>query len=323
MRVLCPALVTLALAAPAHGAPTPAETKAYRDALKEGRALAAKKDPAAVAAFQRALAAVPDDPAALSELGLAQLAAKDLAGAEDSERKAAAGGADAVKAGALYNLAVVLRAKGDQPGAVDALKQSLAARPNPAVLRLLGKLDPKAAAAAAPEEHQLDGPYGSVYEFVHRTVDLAAQDGPCAGPDGDDIKRSPHPLPPYLDYQVVRIHCHDSDLGESDEDYVAVHLKNGWWFSGVGDLPRVIQNGETQEGAVVSFEARSAGGRPTILVHDDLKHDRVVKCEGDGCKPHENHWTERYEGAVDVDKAGRPSMTRAVRASHRGDLREP
>jgi tetratricopeptide (TPR) repeat protein len=166
MRTVSAGILTVILCSIAHAAPPPDKAAAYRAALKEGRALADKKDPGAVAAFQRALEAMPDDPAALSELGLAQLAAKDLAGAEASERKAAAGGEDAIKAGAFYNLALVLKAKGDKPGAVEALKQSLAVRPRRDVLHALAKLDAKAAAAAAPQEPALEGPYATIYAFL-------------------------------------------------------------------------------------------------------------------------------------------------------------
>lgn len=86
--ILCLALLGPA-AFTARAEPPAADARAtYRAALKEGRELAQKGNHvAAVAAFMRALVALPDDPAALSELGLAAREARDLTQAEQATRK--------------------------------------------------------------------------------------------------------------------------------------------------------------------------------------------------------------------------------------------
>src|SRR4051794_12480782 len=68
--------------------PEKAARQKYRAALEQGRKLSKQgKEAEAIESFKAALAAVPDDSAALSELGLSAHHLKDYAQAETATRK--------------------------------------------------------------------------------------------------------------------------------------------------------------------------------------------------------------------------------------------
>jgi tetratricopeptide (TPR) repeat protein len=313
-------VLTLFLAPAASGdTNAPAE---YRAALVEGRRLAAKKDDAgAMKAFQRALAAVPDDPAALSELGLSQLALKDLAGAEASERKAAAGAQGGVKAGALYSLAMILQARGDKPGTVQALKDSLAARPSAAVARKLAKLEPAASQPAAPSVSSLLGPYRDVPAFVKENRENPDDpDQPCSREDDEDHPvRAAKLVAPFKAMEVVTIRC-GRGSGHMTQPYVGVKVKQGWYFTNVSDLPDLHGNRWEEMDGTLSFEA-ATDRPPQVVVHAEIKY------EYDGCRDENpcdkrSKWVETYRATIGVDAAGKPTIAKAVLVEHIGDPAE-
>jgi tetratricopeptide (TPR) repeat protein len=130
-------------------APTDAQKSASRTMaaeLRRGRALAGKgQHAAAVAAFDAALGAVPDEQRVLLELGWELRAAGDLARAEEVCRKGARPGVEPpLRAPALYNLGRVLEDKGDKSGAIAAYRESLGLRENRIVRERLLDLDPTA-----------------------------------------------------------------------------------------------------------------------------------------------------------------------------------
>jgi hypothetical protein len=130
-------------------APIPPEKRReYAARLRAGRAHAkAKRWGEAVSEFEAALAAIPNDDRALSELGWAAFQAGDHAKAEkanaDSVRVSSQ---PELKAASLYNLGRVAEARGDVDRAAALYADSLALRPNKTVVKrlvALGKSAPR------------------------------------------------------------------------------------------------------------------------------------------------------------------------------------
>jgi hypothetical protein len=135
----------------------------YTDAMADGARLEKKHDyKGAVQAFERAVAARPDDAGALSELGWAAFLAGDLARASDATQRAVAAAKESnQKAAALYNLGRISEQKGDKAKAADSYRQSLALRPNATVEARLKSLS--AADPLAPQP--LAGPFVTIEAF--------------------------------------------------------------------------------------------------------------------------------------------------------------
>lgn len=145
-------LFVVALAALAEAKPTDDAKATYTAQLAAGHAAQhAQKWDDAVAAFTKALAAVPDDPTALTELGWTQYLRGDLAAALAATQKAVrSDGAPEVRGAALYNLGLIAEKQGDKARAIAAYTESLKVRPHSVVRAALAKLDAKAAAASDP-----------------------------------------------------------------------------------------------------------------------------------------------------------------------------
>jgi len=126
---------------------TPEQRQAYREHLEAGRKLAhAAKWGEACREFEAALAAVPMDARALSELGWATFQAGDYDRARqanaDSVRVAVE---PALKAAGLYNLGRVAEATGEREQAAQLYRESIRLRPNEDVeerLEALGETAP-------------------------------------------------------------------------------------------------------------------------------------------------------------------------------------
>ena len=131
----------------ADNKPTADEQKRYAAALKRARhAEDASQLAAAAKGFEDCLQILPDDPVALSELGVVQLRANQLEKAEATSRKAIEHSqSPSVRAASLFNLGFILAKRGDKPGAIEAYQSSLRLRPHPVVEAALRKLDAKAA----------------------------------------------------------------------------------------------------------------------------------------------------------------------------------
>ena len=150
------AIVRLAAAGAAQAAPkakatvSPEVHKKYGELMALGHKSQQKKDwKSAIGAFEKAVEAVPDDPAALTELGWTAYLAKDLDKAEAATKRAVASdGAPNIRGAALYNLGLIAEARHDTKGAIAAYIASIKARPHSVVRAALAKLD--MAAAAAP-----------------------------------------------------------------------------------------------------------------------------------------------------------------------------
>jgi hypothetical protein len=130
----------------------PATRKEYRRRLSSGRKLArARKWGEAVIEFERALAAIPMDGRALSELGWAAFQAGDHTKARKANADAVKVTSDTrLKAASLYNLGRVAEAQRDAGAAVRSYLESLALRPNRAVVARLAALGRQPPAPGAP-----------------------------------------------------------------------------------------------------------------------------------------------------------------------------
>jgi tetratricopeptide (TPR) repeat protein len=139
----------------------PAPAKGYHRALERGRQAARRGDqPAAIAAFEEALAARPEDARALGELGWAAFKLGELLRAEDATRRSIARAADPrLRAASLYNLGRILEDRRLPDEARAAYEESLRLRPNGTVRERLAALGAGADdTAGAPP---LAGPYAS------------------------------------------------------------------------------------------------------------------------------------------------------------------
>jgi hypothetical protein len=222
----------------------------YSTQLKLGRARMRGGDAkGAIAAFRAALAALPKDAVALSELGAAALQAGDAALAEESTRASvAAAERPELKAASLYNLGRICEKKGDRAAAIDAYRQSLSARPNATVWRALAALDAKAAAPFDPlAPRAMQGPFPSLQAYLE---------------DHEIFEdRSPTLANPPPPYRAVRALVTVSDVS------IAVQLASGWFvgqldFVGTGSR----HNGEL---SVIELAVKDVlpGGAPEVRVH--------------------------------------------------------
>jgi hypothetical protein len=134
----------------------------YAAAMATAKQKAAAKDyPAAVAAYQAALAAQPDDATALSELSWASFLAGDYATAEHTGVLAAASAKQpALQAMAWFNAGHAEEAQGKLRSARESYQRSLALRDNADVKRWLA-----GATAALLAPHALLGPFATPEAF--------------------------------------------------------------------------------------------------------------------------------------------------------------
>jgi hypothetical protein len=221
-------LLPLALLSVAAGAPKPPgkrELAQYRAALKLGRTLEKKGDhAAAIAAFQKALAVVPGDARALSELGWAQLQAGSLAAASAATQQAIAGASEpALKAASLYNLGRIFEAQAARDRALDAYRRSLELRENGTVRQRLLGLDPAAAPPGALEAVPLEGPFASIAEYCKK-LEAKDADEPC---DAGDNPFAETRLPAAAPWMEVRVFVG----GYEELCNLAIRTHAGWWVA--------------------------------------------------------------------------------------------
>lgn len=143
--------------------PPSAPQQAMAAQLRLGRELAQKgQNAAAIAAFDAALRAVPNEPRVLSELGWVLREAGDLVRAEAACKKAVQVTQDPLlRAPTLYNLGRVLEQKGDKKSAIIAYRDSLKLRENRVVRERLLDLDPSMPRDTLHPE-PMEGPYPAV-----------------------------------------------------------------------------------------------------------------------------------------------------------------
>ena len=190
--------------------------------LRRGRGLAGKgKHAEAIAAYDRALAAVPDEPRVLLELGVELRATGDLARAEDVSRKVAKPGGDpALRAPALFNLGRIFEDKKDKDGAVAAYRESLRLRENRFVRERLFALDPTAQSDVTRPE-PLEGPVASLAAWCAAHTDIS-----CNLDDPVVSGKLAAPEPPWLEARVFTI------VEENETDCaLGVRTQKGWFVA--------------------------------------------------------------------------------------------
>jgi tetratricopeptide (TPR) repeat protein len=196
------------------------EVKRYRAIMAEAvRAAKKGKHAEAMAAYDRALAIKPNDPAALTDQGWSAFLLGSLDRAEAITRRAlAANGEKTRKAAGTYNLGRILEQRGDKPGAIAAYVESLGWRPSRTVREQLAKLDPAKAAQMDPlRPVPMLGPFAKLEAFCEKkTV--------CSPPAAKaHVERL---VPPYEDVVWFRAgaQCH-----------LAIKLAQGWFVDAKGD----------------------------------------------------------------------------------------
>ena len=265
---LVPVLSLIALCSLAVLADTPkpkqkltlsaADQKKYKELLKKGRALEAKKKHAeAVAAFEECVKVSPDDAVALSELGWAAFQGKDLKKAEAATRKAIANqAAPTVRGAALYNLGRIQEEQKNKPGAIASYSESLRARPNAVVRARLRKLDPKAATAFDPfAPVTLAGPFASIDAYCTTTPKTEDEDGdPLECTCGQKLDAPAMKLgAPYEQLEMFTRVCQLGQFGTT-HFHLAAKTGKGWF---VGDLEDYMFNRHCDE-TLAFKEARVA-----------------------------------------------------------------
>jgi tetratricopeptide (TPR) repeat protein len=210
------------------GAAREADAKAYRRALRRGRELAQQGDaPGAVAAFQEALAARPDDARALSELSWAALGAGDLGlAARSAQRSIDLATEPRVQAASLYNLGRIREEQGDPAAALEAYRRSLALRPNRTVERRVLALAAPAGSAWTDAPVPLAGPFADLAAFcADLGLDTDDSDDAWCLPEGTAVAAVAE-LPAPFDRMVQLRH------GEAPADTsidLALHTAAGWY----------------------------------------------------------------------------------------------
>jgi tetratricopeptide (TPR) repeat protein len=242
MRLALPLL--LLGASLAHAAPS------AKDAIARGRALAKKSDySAAIRAFQEALGVDPDDPTALSELGLAAFRAGDFPLAvEISQRAVAVAPTPLLRGASLYNLGRAQESLGQTDRAVDSYRRSYTDRPNRIVRERLLALDPEMTASLDPVSPQpLDGPYANLADFCGKPADCD-RGYACA----------PAPLRPAPARIVVfQSTCADGEDAEVTLLHLGFQHDGKWWVApGIEESLESSRQRETHE--VTKLEAKGA-----------------------------------------------------------------
>lgn len=224
-----------------------AAKKRFSAALIEGRKLAEQgKNPEAIAVFQRALLADPMGARAMSEMGLCYYRLKQYTEAEAATRRALKATSEPAQRGrSLYNLGLILEARGDLKGAVAAYTESCNARTNQVVLERLRKLDPAAAAALDPvAPRPLQGPFpslDSVCKALNDCKQRMADEMSHAGPHYTCATRRPlaslvKPGAPYHLVSVFTTTCrHEGDReGYESSVKLVVQGEKGFYVTAVG-----------------------------------------------------------------------------------------
>jgi tetratricopeptide (TPR) repeat protein len=302
--------------------PLPDE-RAYKGAIGQGRKLMSQGQfAAAVESFKRALVARPNDPRAFMELGIAHFKLHDLDAALDATQKSMQASSEpALRGAALYNIGRIREEGKDRAAAVDAYKQSLAARPNRIVRERLATLDPAAAAALDPlAAHAMSGPFDDLAEYCKRRQSALRAELPAgaerdvrfscddpadlaAGTIGHGALALASPTVPYRAARVLSLTQRWPNGAYDGRLALAVQTDVGWF---VDELARVqAQHGETNTLDVVSIEQQDVipEGAPELVVRYTA-HYRNPR----------NHSDERSRWLLlaGIGPSGAPGATHAV-----------
>lgn len=327
------ALLLTAMAAPVpageappgaeRGEPTQEQRAAYQRALREGRKKAAAGDlVSAMARFREALSAAPDDPAALSELGLTALRQKDYQTAEAATRKAIDASSSApasddktrLRAASFYNLGLLLEERGDRPKALAAYAASLSARQNRTVRERLIGLDLAAAGAADPlAPAVMKGPFAS-FEAYCADVEKPS----CLAPDKLNSFEAPRftcnksavasaakVAAPYLAVRIYRSTC-SGDGSSILYHHLAVQTQAGWWFAADRFSAPIDTSHYAEQRRFPELTVRDVipGGLPEVLVRSTSSGS-----SHNALRLHESQWEDETWLVVGMGASGKPSAT--------------
>jgi tetratricopeptide (TPR) repeat protein len=325
----------------ARGAPTAAPTAeakaAYAAALATGRKLAKKNDlQGAIVSFKAALAAIPDDGRALSELGMAAFHLKDLAQAEKWTRRAIAMSTDpALQGASLYNLGRLEEERADKPAAIAAYKRSIEVRPNRVVRERLATLDAAAAGALDPfAPHAMQGPFKSVAAFCkeqRRAFDAEQKDNvdqddstgkdfafACDEHEDEDdgpARGGPFAIKsPAAPWSAVRLLVTKETWEYSLENcyyatlWLAVETAAGWFLADVGHARAGRSDFTTLTIQSLALADFIPGGAPELV----LRYQREYQSR-------RNEDTQSSDNLVlaGLGPSGKPSVTAAIQLKNR------
>lgn len=294
-------LLLLGLAAPMLAA-GPDSARLYREAMAEGRSLTEHgKHPAAVQAFERALAANPGDANAASKLGLALFHAGQLERAAEVTASAIAGAKDPkLKAAALYNRGLIEEKRGDKSAAAESFRQSLALRPNAVVSARLASLRMSASSALGGSgpfaPRPLAGPYPSLDAWCATAKQDSAPPEKCFLDESKQAKLA-QPSGPWQAAQTLL-----SGAFDDRQLRVAARTPAGWFVSQpAGDSSFLIV---PREAVLVD-----AVGSPAWL------SIRYVQVTATTDRPESARWTQECSEQLvlcGLATGDRPSCTRSI-----------
>ena len=246
MRSLAWAAVGFGWLTSTAAAPSPALSD-YQAALRRGRqAVSESAFVDAVAQFEAALRARPNDPVALSELGWAALQAGDLPRARTATQGALSFTKDrALQAASLYNLGRIAEATSDRSTAIDSYRRSLVLRKSTEVTGRLAALDPSTPAAVPLSVTPLQGPFASLAAFCKRARREETALCPAPFSTGTDYfalqEALPNPPQPLHSLRVVSIRPRNDTVNDC---HLLVQTAVGFFSLGLqsenGCAPREI-----------------------------------------------------------------------------------
>jgi hypothetical protein len=245
------------------------QRRAYRKGLFRGRALAAEQRwGEAASAFEGALAAIPGDPRALSELSWAAVQAGDFAkarvAAADSVRLARE---PRVRAASFYNAGRAAEGLGDPAAALRFYAMSLASRQSAVVAERLQALGRQRGEAPRPDEPPCREP--RVLDELclclrKATAEMAAGADPTFRPTCQTEK-----VATPADVKVLRVELSSNEANT----YVALQGPGGWGV--VGDLGYLYRGGIAgvlNEMEVKKVEERRVGPARVLWIETEESH---------------------------------------------------
>jgi Tfp pilus assembly protein PilF len=329
--LVCCTWMAFASPASADHKPTADEQQRYTAELKRARhAEDAGRLTAAAKGFEDCLKILPDDPIALSELGVVQLRANQLEQAEATSRRAIEHSQSAsVRAAALFNLGFILARRGDKPGAIDAYQASLRLRPHPTVEAALRKLDPRAADTLrfVPRTMRAVTATDAAALIKERCWKSVAEAWPDLGATAADVKdershyectETPTKLAlagtPFLEVRVLRSLSVYSQYPK-EVNTLAIRTAQGWFVAAFDTLwTNRWGDGASQ---ITSVELADVGPGKAIVVRwnqtwDEWPWDADPDHRYPAPDPEGRVVTTSFVAVASVGAAGPPAMTPAI-----------
>lgn len=313
-----------------EGSQDPAELKAaYRAALAQGRSMAeAGQLPAAFGALCNAISHAHKAGAlsgrdandwvapAFAELGLVAFRQGALDDAQAFTQEAIRRewfGAVGSAAGALYNLGLILEARGDRLAAIEAYHESLRRRPNGTVAARLATLLPGSDQSIVTPRAML-GPFASLAEYCR----ASAASGCSMDSSPSEVtyeckaqlsERARGIVPPYQSVGLLRTAClFDPKQGRGTHHYrLVVQTAAGMFVSSV--IASRFQNRRCEsqiESRELALRQIVAGGAPEIVVR--LRH--TSSCVGQGEDLHDEE--QELLLLAGLGPSGQPSATLGI-----------